>query len=521
MKKTITTSFFALFLITIMLGSVFGLEGTSSPSGNGVWTDRNGGIFKDETECSTASQNCREATPTEVANNPIESLANQEKIDAMNDEQKKAIAKKHIKDITGLEVIGEDLNDIELNPNQDGDLSGTFKYKGHEVEFADLKEKANMGYKNLDLSTDLAEITGPNQPKFTWNQTEFKFKTPETAPGPVVPVAQGAPTQTTPTPDQIAAAQAARRQAGPQARPQFPQTAGGQAAQNLGGQAGQGNPNDMFGLISQANQMISMWAQYINPAKDSIVKNAQESNAKASQGGMKTQGNMAGGVQRGDGSSALAFQGGATPVNENEATLDDGTVFVADSGAGGYVGYETYLTNQGSNTDAFNAARSGTTATTTAISLPLLNILSKLSLSIIPSVTAQITGNAISDTSGQYITFEQDDLDFNGREIEIYALKTFDEIKAGGQDLDFYSANFRIKFDQQRIYTNRLQPNAPFGANIIQNKLDQNTEFRLQHYTDKKGDLSDKDKRVTITDITTNHPKEQLTIAKIRKNMWK
>jgi len=155
------------------------------------------------------------------------------------------------------------------------------------------------------------------------------------------------------------------------------------------------------------------------------------------------------------------------------------------------------------------------------ISLPLLKSFLNF-ISFIPFVNAEeILSEIEGSPSGQYVKFIGHDVEFNGRDIEVHALKTFNKLSAGGQDLDFYSGNIQIKFNQQRIYYPRLVKNAPFGVNKIQNKLDQNTEFKLQHYTNRKSKLTDNNERISVTDVTTKHPKQKLIISKIRKEMWK
>ncbi|MFH1358815.1 MAG: hypothetical protein ABIH37_02935 [archaeon] len=158
--------------------------------------------------------------------------------------------------------------------------------------------------------------------------------------------------------------------------------------------------------------------------------------------------------------------------------------------------------------------------TANALSLPLLKSFLNI-FSIIPFIDAEeVLNEVIGSPSGQYVKFIEHDVEFNGRDIEIYALKTFNKLSAGGQDLDFYSGDIQIKFNQQKTYYPRLVKNAPFGVKQIQNKLDQNNEFNLQHYTNRKSQLTDTEERISVTDVTANHPKEKLIISKIRKEMW-
>ena len=504
MKKTI----FALFFVSILIVGVFGViaqgaGGKERTFGDGVYV-RNEELSKEKCNAEEkADGSCKKAETDDLFKKQDKAIKLQNEMDKTQAEgfNKKLLAEK-LK--IGEGQIGDNAAQMEW-----ADDENSFTYKGAEYKIPDNPGEITK----IEFTDDSIKLTKTALNKklvsFEWGKGWGVRTPPKT---PIQPTCNTAGCSTTPsnspTPN-------------PNKPPNnpFPASSRGQTAGNLQGRVGGGGGSQggegLSAAFQAASQALQMFAQYINPAKESIVASAQESNAKAQQNRMTTQGNMAGGIQRGNGETALAFQGGVEVEDEDHVTLDANTIAIADSGAGMYVGHDTYLTNQGSGLDAFTAI------TATAISFPLLNLIPKISLSIIPTVTAQITGNQISDTSGQYITFQQDDLDFNGREIEIYALKTFDEVKAGGQDLDFYSANFRIKFNQQRIYAKLPQQNAPFGANKIQNKLDPNTEFKLQHYTNKKGNFHDTENRVTITDITTKHPKKQLTIAKIRKDMWK
>lgn len=135
--------------------------------------------------------------------------------------------------------------------------------------------------------------------------------------------------------------------------------------------------------------------------------------------------------------------------------------------------------------------------------------------------TTPTTGKAISDLGGQSIKLLEHNIEINGHDIDTYALKTFNELNAGGQNLKFYSGDYQIKFNNQQTLVSRLHQDIPYGVKQISNKLDQNNKFTLQHYTNKLLFLTDDNQIVSIGDITTENPtNNRLIIAKIRENMW-
>ena len=134
----------------------------------------------------------------------------------------------------------------------------------------------------------------------------------------------------------------------------------------------------------------------------------------------------------------------------------------------------------------------------------------------------KITSNVVG-LGGQSIELEEHNLELNGHEIDTYALKTFNELKAGGQNLKFYSGESILEFNNQQTLFNRLPKKIPYGAKLVVNKLDQNNKFNLKHYTNRLGELTeaeDENKRISVGDITTKHPTKNLIIAEIRKEMW-
>jgi len=190
-------------------------------------------------------------------------------------------------------------------------------------------------------------------------------------------------------------------------------------------------------------------------------------------------------------------------------------------------------------TSAFRRAGlpfSPTKKTLIGLSLPLL----KTSLSNIPqsknsvtsfasvNVQAKITGKQIAglDVSVQVIELIDHNLNLKGHDMSIYALKTFNEITAGGQDLRFFIGNNEFGFENQRTLISRLLSNLPYGARKISNTLDiNNNVLVVQHYTDLLGNVylldNNGEKRVTFSDLSVPHPTEKrLIVYNDRLSMW-
>lgn len=120
--------------------------------------------------------------------------------------------------------------------------------------------------------------------------------------------------------------------------------------------------------------------------------------------------------------------------------------------------------------------------------------------------------------SGQYVKFSNQNVEINGHDISVHALKTFENLQAGGNNLEFYSGENLLEFNQQRILFSRLLTNNPHGVNSISNKLDPNNKYKLQHYTNSMGKLYDDKDIVYVTDITTNPEKGPYANLKINKD---
>ena len=109
----------------------------------------------------------------------------------------------------------------------------------------------------------------------------------------------------------------------------------------------------------------------------------------------------------------------------------------------------------------------------------------------------------------------------SGRNIIIDTLKTFNKVRAGGQNLDVYSGDIQIQFNGQKTYYLRRVKKAPHGIAEVSNKLDKKNKFKLQHYTNRKSQFKDEDERVSSSDVVMKHPKKKLIISKMREDMWK
>lgn len=158
-------------------------------------------------------------------------------------------------------------------------------------------------------------------------------------------------------------------------------------------------------------------------------------------------------------------------------------------------------------------------------SLPLIK--NSITANVIESKT-KITKKAISDFGGQFVKHTGHDIEANGHDITIYALKTFDNVIAGGQELKLFTGHNEIEFNNQRTLFSRLLTNLPYGIEGVKNKLDtNNNELSVQHYTNRLGDvyLTDKDgeKRVTYSDLSSKNPGEPRLIIYAdanRLSMW-
>ena len=166
----------------------------------------------------------------------------------------------------------------------------------------------------------------------------------------------------------------------------------------------------------------------------------------------------------------------------------------------------------GTDTGTGTSGTGTDTGTTTTISLPLLK----------PTITGKQIANNIA--SSQSLVLNNHDLGINGHDINAHALKTFNDIRVGGQNLRFFSGNLEFFFFNQKTYVSRTFSNVDHGFKVMANKLNPGKTFELKKYTNRQGQLEDKNGRVTFGDIITEYyptgnPRERLIASKQREKM--
>lgn len=147
---------------------------------------------------------------------------------------------------------------------------------------------------------------------------------------------------------------------------------------------------------------------------------------------------------------------------------------------------------------------------------------------IISMIISLIQSNFISAQretieTGQFVKFSEQDVEINGHDISVHALKTFEKVEAGGNNLEFYSGQNKFEFKEQKILFSRLLTNTPHGVNMLSNKLDLNNKYQLKHYTNAMGKLNDDANILFVTDITSKPgkgPYAKLTINRERMEMF-
>jgi len=166
---------------------------------------------------------------------------------------------------------------------------------------------------------------------------------------------------------------------------------------------------------------------------------------------------------------------------------------------------------------------------------PILIPQTKKSTTAFASINTQakITGKQIASLYSSVELIDHD-LNFKGQGITVYALdKTFNEITAEGQDLTFVIGHDSIGhnkfvFKHQRTLMPRVLSKLPRGAGKIFNARDKDKNIIVaKHYTNTniKGDIylldNNGEKRVTFSDLSVTHPKEQrLIVYNDRLSMW-
>ena len=141
----------------------------------------------------------------------------------------------------------------------------------------------------------------------------------------------------------------------------------------------------------------------------------------------------------------------------------------------------------------------------------------------LPLINPSITGKQIADFGRQSIELENQKIELKGNNIRVFTIKTWDRLIGTGSHLTFYSGDFMIVFNNQRILISRVFPSIPKGIRSIKNGLDLKNEFRLQNFGDvqQKGQFTSYDGRITSGDFATKNPgEERLIIAKQREKMY-
>ena len=523
-KTSITIAF---LMMVLMISGVFG-EGDICSScgrefGKGIYKNAAGTLYKNGIECqnSNPGMTCNQATADELINKKDQAVELQ---DSMTKDQAEKFNKLKTKEDLGVELEGNHLsNGIWKDEN-------TFVYGENEFTKELLEEN---GIKKLSLNGNIITGTNKNDATIKFDNI-FKLENPRNY----------QMTQTS------------------YSAPIVGQDSFGRGTGGLGG-LGQGGGDlgslGQGGLDQQAigtvQQLVSFLGSILGPLKE------QRSNG---QGQTNTKGNGGGFISTFDGGAMASFEdekgnskllvGQNNPKNPAKVETEKGNKvavtnvdLIVPQQVAAKISDKTSLTLAGtSGNDPNNQAKTsqeklisfkGVTYSPTFANI--LSLLPKflVNLNQIPQKkisTAtfshiqinednenKITGKAISDLGGQSIELLEHNLEINGHDINTYALKTFNELNAGGQNLKFYSGDYQIKFNNQQTLVSRLHQDIPYGVKKISNKLDQKNEFTLQHYTNKLLFLTDDNRIVSISDITTEHPtNNRLVISEIRKNMW-
>ncbi len=158
-------------------------------------------------------------------------------------------------------------------------------------------------------------------------------------------------------------------------------------------------------------------------------------------------------------------------------------------------------------------------SSTSGTSQELKDESSSLSEKYYPSITAA----AISPTgSNQYAHFIEYNLALGGQRLLVNIYKSFNQVNADGQDLWIKDGDVTIKFQGAKIYYPRRIKDSYYNLGLIQNPQDNsNTKFQLIQYQENQARLIDLQKRVSVGDMTTEHPRNpNLAIAKVREDLW-
>jgi hypothetical protein len=133
-----------------------------------------------------------------------------------------------------------------------------------------------------------------------------------------------------------------------------------------------------------------------------------------------------------------------------------------------------------------------------------------------------ISAAVISDLSGgQFVKLIQHDLGLSGEKIIVDLFKSFNSIEGDGKELWVSNGDINIKFQGMKVYYSRRIGKIPNSIGEIANLQDKERVFSLIEYRDNKARLIDSGGRISIGDMSVEHPRENgLVIARVRKDMW-
>jgi len=147
------------------------------------------------------------------------------------------------------------------------------------------------------------------------------------------------------------------------------------------------------------------------------------------------------------------------------------------------------------------------------------------SASNVGTVVAFLTlaGYVVNDVvNGQNVKFIKQDIEINGNDIIVYALKPFSHIEGGGKGIILGDGSVDIKFEEEKTLYPRTIKENEFFINKLTNKQDPDKYFALIPGGTAGNYFLDNKKRISVGDNSVEHPAlKGVKIAEIRKDMWK
>ncbi len=472
--------------------------GASGAGGEFEFTEGGSGILWDTKEqklTTTSNENTKPATLNQLITDLNFYMKNQDNADQS---QRNEFTEDRLKNKLGLDISGKEnlFHGKWLDEN-------TFQYgeiKLNKDELQGLRSQTSGGFEKANFKSD-GSIT------LTDSTTGYELRL------------KGALTPQTP--------QGADASFNPSASSGAFDGGGGGGGGGSGGGGSGGAGGGFEQAFQVAQQMVQLAQQLIGPLAESLKSNGK---GKTSISSPNEYGGVTAEMERGAGIAlnrngedtllALNEEGKSvvkTKKDEKEVEVENADILVPKQLAAEIEQETTVALNGIPDNDPSNPQLRDSPTTEipqvgyVAIFFPLFNL---NYLQLLPLVSAQQVN------FGQYIKLFEHNLDISGSDLTIYALKTFNKVEAGGQNLVIHSGNIEIKIEGQRIMYPRLVKDAPYGFAQLSNKLDQNNKFRLQHYTDKKGIFYDDNQITSVGDITIKHPEKNLIISKIREDMW-